>query len=855
MSQAEAKNTPLMEQYFSIKEQYPDMLLFFQVGDFYELFFDDAKRAAEFLAITLTKRGKNKGEDIPLCGIPVHALNHYLKKLINGGFTVALCNQLEKPQPGAVVKRGVTHLFTPGTLTDQQFLHEKSASYLLTCFPAADKWALVFTELLTAQVFATTIPAHNMITLEAELARFIPEEVVVLASQTTLVQYFKKQGYYVTALDGAQIVQQQAESWRQQQFSTKVQAALAAAPELVGAVTTLYAYLVKYQPGALPQVKNIQFYAYDDFLILDPATQKNLEILANQQDHGRSNSLLSVLDCARTAMGSRTIKKWLQRPLVDKHAIMQRQELVGQFVHAVGLQQELEGCLAQMPDLERIVGRIGLQRATLADYCALNKALALAQQLHAVLQVITVNELGQLLYEKIVFLPELQELLRASLNDDADNAYYIKPGFDLQLDYLRSLVTDSQQALIKLEQQEIERTGINSLKVRYNGISGYYIEITNTHAALVPADYQHVQTLVSRKRFVTKALQDLERDIMKAHQEINGLEQEVFDRIKQEVVTHLTVLRQLAYAIAYSDALFGFARAAYQNRYVAPSFNDSGLLAISEGRHPVVEQHVGRAFIPNDTMLDQQATMLLITGPNMGGKSTYLRQVPVLCIMAQCGSYVPAREATLPLLDRIFTRIGSGDNVAEGKSTFLVEMEEAALICTQATARSLVILDEVGRGTSTFDGMALAQAIVEHIVTQVRAKCLFATHYHELTQLAEANSHIKNYYMVCYKKGHVLHFTHRLEQGVAGQSFGLEVARLAQLPESIVNRAADRLLQLRSSQVAGGDLEQDISTRPSESAMHFAASSVYKQLLDLDVDLITPRQALDIVAHLKSLCE
>ncbi len=382
MSQQEVKNTPLMEQYFAIREQYPDMLLLFQVGDFYELFFEDAKKAAAFLAITLTKRGKNKGEDVPLCGIPVHALNHYLKKLINGGFSVALCNQLDKPQPGTVVKRGVTHIFTRGTLTDQQFLDEKSASYLLTCFPAVDRWALVFTELLTAQVFATTIPADSMVTLEAELARFFPDEVVLSAEHKQYAGFFKKQGYYVTVLDG-DVAHGTNEStqWVQQQFSAKVQASLQATPVLTHAVHTLYAYLAKYQAAALPNVKTIQFYAHDDFLMLDPATQRNLEIITNNQDDGRKNSLLSVLDCAKTAMGSRTIKKWLQRPLTAKQDILQRQDLVAGMVHGVSLQQELEHYLVQMPDLERVVGRISLQRATPSDYCALKKALLLVDAL------------------------------------------------------------------------------------------------------------------------------------------------------------------------------------------------------------------------------------------------------------------------------------------------------------------------------------------------------------------------------------------------------------------------------------------------------------------------------------------
>ncbi len=876
MEQAIEKHPPLMQQYFDIKAQHPNTLLLFQVGDFYELFFDDAKTAAAHLAIALTKRGKNKGEDIPLCGIPIHALNHYLTKLIKGGFRVALCDQLSKPQPGSVVERGVTRVFTPATLTDAALLDEKSASYLLSFFPGKNNHSLLFAELLTAQLFATIIPADSSRVIETELIRFFPDEIILphTYESTSFITYFKKLGYPALTVDiqanidivGPDI----ATAWITQQLNSTTQATLTKHPLIANNVQTFYWYLKKNNEKALDQFKSIHFYQSDDYLILDASTQKNLEIINNNQDGSTKNTLFTILDHAQTSMGSRTIKKWLQRPLVQQPIIEQRHEVVGTLASNVTALQELKPLLSNVADVERIIGRIALQRAHVHDYLALQNSLRVIPAIkHSIQQHIN-TKLGCLLHEKITDFTPLLSLLESSINNEPNTTHSIKQGFDHQLDTLRNLLANGQQEILKLEQQEIIRTGINSLKISYNQISGYYIEITNPNLDKVPTDYHHQQTLTNKRRFVTQELKDLEHNLFKAQNELEAVESAVFDRVKKEVEDYLPRLRTMAQSIAQLDALFGLATAAYEYRYIAPRFNNQHNIVINAGRHPVVEQSVGITFTPNNTELTDTASTWIITGPNMGGKSTYLRQIALICIMAQCGSFVPADMADLPILDRIFTRIGSGDNVAQGKSTFLVEMEETATICTQATKHSLVILDEVGRGTSTYDGMALAQAIIEYIHQHIGARCLFATHYHEITHLANKLSGITNYHAACKKVNDSMIFLHKIIPGVAEGSFGIDVAKLANVPSAIIQRA-NNILENFDTNFSEHSMQQTIYSALPHSLNNCNHEPIIQKLkqaiaqLELkngksqmiidritqaDPSNMTPKQALDLLWEL-----
>ncbi len=841
-----------MEQYFTVKDQYPNTLLFFQVGDFYELFFDDAKLASSFLAITLTKRGKNKGEDVPLCGIPVHTLNHYLTKLIKGGFRVAICDQLTKPIPGTVVQRGVTQVFTPGTLTDSALLDEKSASYLLSFHQHQDRWALIFSEVLTAQLFATTVPAGAHRAIESELIRFFPDEVLIpkTKQQLTLEHYFKQLGYNTTATPYDQD-KNTATSLIEKQFPSHVIKKLVEQPAIYASLDQLLAYFKKNQSSALEHFRSIHFYEPEDYLILDSSTQKNLDLVKNTNDGSNKHTLFAVMDCAKTPMASRTIKKWIQRPLVQKASIEQRLDLVAAIASNIMMFRQLEHLLSQLSDLERIIGRIALGRASLNDYLILKKSLIVVPAIKTILVENMSNTIAAALCEKMNDFNSLANLLESGINDDSTCPGTIKKGFDCELDRLRTLLTGSKQAIITLENQEISATGISSLKIGYTDISGYYIEVTTPNFAKIPERFEHKQTLVNRKRFITSELKALEADLFKAHNEISAIEAGILDRIKQDVKTYLHPLRQLAQSLAYLDGIFGLAFCAYHHNYKRPIFNNHQTITIKNGRHPIVERVIGSAFISNETTLNNEQSLLVITGPNMGGKSTYLRQVALICIMAQCGSFVPAEYAELSIFDRIFTRIGAGDNVAEGKSTFLVEMEEAATICTQATRKSLVILDEVGRGTSTFDGMAIAQAIVEYIAQNIGAHCLFATHYHELTLLSKSIPNIANYHADCKKANNAIIFLHKIIAGAAQGSFGVEVAKLANLPEAITLRATQLLQSMEQPTLTTQTHHNKEQLFLENEALQKKYTELVSQIDVIDFDTISPRQAFDLLWNIK----
>lgn len=867
MREKKDTHTPLMKQYHAIREKFPDTLLLFQVGDFYELFFEDAQKAAAFLGITLTARGKNKQDPIPLCGVPVHARDHYVNKLVKGGFTVAICDQLEAPKPGTVVKRGVTQVLTPGTLTDEKLLDEKSACYLFSFFPAADQWGLLFGELLTAQLFATVIPATAEKTLEAELARFFPDEILIPESVSTkhFQSYFKKQGYFTTLLPSNQKESEKKEMnrWLATQFRSPIIESVKQQEPLYWSLYYFYAYVRRNQQYALNQFKTLHLYKSDDFLLLDRATQRNLELVRNMHDGGRNNTLFTVIDGAQTAMGSRMIKKWILRPLVKKEVIIQRQETIAFFIANISHAQQLKTLFKQIGDIERVIGRIGLKRASLHDYQSLAIGLKAVPEIKQLLQ--EPNHLGLFIVmgAHIADFSWLTALLENAINTDSSKEWIIKKGFDEQLDNLRDLVLNSNKKIIELEQKEQKKTGIQSLKIRYNQVQGYFIEVTKANKHLVPAFYQRQQTLIGKERFITPELQQLQFEIERAKQEINVVEQAVFEKVKERVFSVIISLRKCAHTLAHLDALLGLSIIAYNNSYVCPQLNNDRIIIIQNGRHLVVEKTLAHNFITNDTLLNDKQSLWIITGPNMGGKSTYLRQVALICLLAHIGSFVPAEKANIAILDRLFTRIGAGDNLAEGKSTFLVEMEETATICTQATKNSLIILDEVGRGTSTFDGLAIAHAVVEYLYTVVQARCLFATHYHELTKLQQEFSGITSYYAASKKTADGIVFLYKIIKGVADGSFGIEVAKLAQLPLPIITRSHELVHKLVAlsqniNQSAPTFHEQLIE---ENSQLRVTVNQLEQQIKEgrglkkmlqaVDYDQLSPKQAFDLLWRLK----
>ena len=842
--------TPLIRQYLEIKQQYAETLVLFQVGDFYEIFFDDARIASAFLGIALTQRGMYKGEPIPLCGVPIHAVNHHLVKLVKGGFRIAICDQLTTPQPGKnLVDRGVTQVLTPGTLTDSSLLNDKDVAYCAAVCQLDGRYGIVAAELLTGHFFVTSVPVDQEALLFAELQRFLPAEVIVFFDKKgeQLAAKIQSHGYVVSR--HADITDNNVlEQWL---AGSAVAGLIARSPAAQQAVALVHSYFAKNQPESVDQEKQIAFYTADDYLLIDESSQRNLEITKNVREGTRTHTLLSVLDRAVTSMGSRTIKKWLTRPLVDRVRIEQRHKAVAYYVQHHAVREALHACLRDIGDLERIVGRIALGRAQFADYQMLARALG---ALPAVSKWAACEQV-QLLVRLCAMLEPLEDvrfMLERALNDDPHQDMRIKPGYDQELDRLRGTMQHSSQRLLEFERQEQMRTGIQSLKIRYNSVHGYSIEVTKTNVHLVPDTYIRTQTLANRERFTTPELQELERVLTRGNALIAEREDAIYADICQQVAQHVSPLKRIAYACAQIDALLGFAEAAYQEQYVCPTMHDSRDICITKGRHPVVAAQRGYEFIPNDTALCDDESLWIITGPNMGGKSTYLRQVALICLMAQAGAWVPAEAASLSVIDRIFTRIGAADNVAAGKSTFWVEMEETALICTQATRRSLVILDEVGRGTSTYDGLSIAWAVVEYLYTTLGVRCLFATHYHELSALADQHHGIVSYHAASKQTDNGIVLLHTIMRGSADSSFGLEVASSAGLPASIVDHARMLLQQLHVNQSS----EKSATKNYQPAAQIDSADNVdykrIKKLLDtIDPDNISPRQALDIIWQLK----
>lgn len=851
--------TPLLQQFFRIKEQHPNTILLFQVGDFYELFFEDAKEAAAFLGIALTKRGTHQGNPVPLCGVPMHTLDHYLVKLVKGGYRVAVCDQLEPAQAGRVVERGVTQVLTPGTLTDLKLLDDKSASYCASVMPMQEGIGCLFVELLTGQIFVCMLASNDTVQLEAELRRFSPDEVLLPTGKLgeQLDKIIRRQGYDTT------VHPQQSEcpdfvAW----FSdchVPARDILERSSPAMGALQLLHTYLDKNQAVALGQCKTVHCYSPDDFLMLDAGTQFNLELVRNTYDGSARYTLFWVLDQAVTPMGSRTIKKWLTRPLLNQNTINQRHDAVQVLFEDFGMREGLRRFLKECGDVERVIGRIALGRAQLHDYCALLGCIRVLPDIKHLLS----SSSGMLahLVQRLKGFDELGDLLESSFNEDSARVWKIKPGYSAELDAARHLTDKGSQAIAAFEKGEQGRTGINSLKVKHNKVHGYSIEITKANTHLVPDEYRKTQTLVNRERFTTQTLQDLAYDIAHAEAKALELEEEIYTMICAQVADYIAPLRKMAQAIAQCDVLCSFATVAHAKGYVRPEIHAGRDICIQNGKHPVVAC-LEDDFIPNNVTLTKDERTWIITGPNMGGKSTFLRQIALICIMAQSGSFVPATSAQLPILDRIFTRIGAADRVSQGKSTFLVEMEETALICNQATDKSLVILDEVGRGTSTHDGMAIAQAVLEYLHEKVQARALFATHYHELTAL-DATPGIVAYHTASKQSSQGIVLLHKIIKGTADSSFGIEVARRVQLPVSILQQA-EKLVTKSSSAVHTATevshgyahnlqqknvaLQQEIVEKDQKIK---TMKMVLQRLQKLDYNELSPKKAFDILWEVK----
>jgi DNA mismatch repair protein MutS len=892
--------TPLMQQYHTIKARYPHALLLFRLGDFYELFYEDAMIASRELQITLTSRNREKGQPIPMCGVPYHAAESYLARLIRAGFKIAICDQMEQPGPGKkLVRREVVRVITPGTATDLGVLDVRENNFLAAVapHPSGSPIGLAFVDLSTGEFQATEFSGpRSEEALRDELQLLRPRETLLPRPQ----QLFETAK--TSLLEGTGGIESRLEDWTfQGDYAERILREQFGVAELTGfglddhpqalsAAGAIIHYLrenaargdrsgdgreKREAPSveALGHLDRVRYYEHHDTLVLDPVSVRNLELLTPifSEESGRSSgptTLVAALDVTVTGMGARLLRSWVLRPLIDRDAIEARLAAVAHLVQQTVVRGEIRKELRGILDLERLTSRITLGLATPRELVALRKSLG---QLPVLKNFVTPPPVGgsdllRRLHEEIDELADVRDRLERAIADEppalATEPGIIRSGYHGELDELRNLSKDSKQIIAAMEERERKRTGIGSLKIRFNQVFGYYIEISKPNLHLAPADYERKQTLVNAERFTSPELKEYERKILAADERILEIERQLFIDVRASVAARAARLRRTASAVAQLDVLTAFAKLAADRGYTCPEFNSTGELLIIGGRHPVIEELLrqrGERFVPNDLCFEPgRQQLLLITGPNMGGKSTYLRQAALIILMAQIGSFVPARQAKLPITDRIFTRIGASDNLARGRSTFLVEMSEVAAILNYATPSSLVLLDEVGRGTATFDGLSIAWAVVEHLQKQTRARSLFATHYHELTELADLLSGVKNVHVSVKETPSEIIFLRRVEPGSADKSYGIEVARLAGLPRSVIERAREVLKRHEQSEhelsetlspgVAGeghaSNGHQQILFTPLDRA-------VLDKLRDADLDRLKPLDALILLAELK----
>jgi DNA mismatch repair protein MutS len=849
----DAASTPLMRQYHSIKQQVPNALLMFRLGDFYELFYEDAVTAARELEITLTARNKEKGQPIPMCGVPYHAADGYLARLIQKGYRVAVCDQMEEAGPGKkLVKREVTRVVTPGTAMEPSLLRSHENNYLAAVCRNGARAGLAHVDISTGEFRATELDAaevnaalENLNVREVLAAEAVPD---LRGFRTTLEDWIFSLDYADRAL---------REHFR---LLTLDGCGLGGRPLAVSAAGAILHYLRDTQKSALGHVDRPTFYDRSDAMILDAVTVRNLELLEPLfAGETRESTLIHVLDQTSTGMGGRMLRDRLLRPGLLLEEIEARLDAVQAALEATITRAETRKVLGNVLDLERLLAKLTLGTAGPRELLALGRSLALVPKLKeyaAGFDAARWRDIAGNLDE----IPDVRDRILNAIAEEppvnlADGGT-IRSGYHAGLDELRDLSRNSRQYIAQIELRERARTGIQSLKVRFNNVFGYYIEISKPNLHLAPSDYERKQTLVNAERFTTAELKELESKILDAEDKMLTLEREIFQELRLFAAEHAARIRQTAAAIAELDVVCALAQVAAENRYVRPSFTDSGEIRIVAGRHPVIEKLAEREalrFIPNDLYFDTESQFIaVITGPNMGGKSTYLRQAAAIVILAQMGCFVPADSAALSIVDRVFTRIGAADNLARGRSTFMVEMTETAVILNTATPRSLVVLDEIGRGTSTYDGLALAWAVVEHIHQRIRARTLFATHYHELTELADQLPGVVNLHVSVKEAGDQVIFLRKVEPGRADRSYGIEVARLAGLPISVVERAREILaLHEKSEHAVTEELTPRATGATQIQLFEPVNYQIAERIRNLKVDELRPIDALQLLSELQ----
>jgi DNA mismatch repair protein MutS len=856
----------MLRQYHAVKQEVPDALLFFRLGDFYELFFEDAVTASRELEITLTARHKDSDQPVPMCGVPYHAADGYIARLLKKGHKVAICDQMEPPQKGSkLVRREVTRIVTPGTVTDSSLLSPGENNYLLAVTESADSLGCAFLDLSTGEFRASQFSGEDRCSrLLLEIDHLSPREVIYPERIKGSLQQFN--GITKTILDdwvfdldyASRILRDQLRAATLEGFG------LADKTLATGASGALVHYVRQTQKTALEHVNTLSCQETASYLILDPSTIRNLELLESSAGEPR-DSLLGIINKTRTGMGARLLRGWMIRPSIDAADIEGRYDAVEELSRSTIVADEVSNSLEGIFDLERLLSRIAIGTASPRELVSLRSSVGKLPVVRAVLEKRKAPRFASL-RSRLDLLEDLHALLSKAISDNPPpvviDGGVIREGYHAELDELRNLSKNNKAYLALLESRERDRTGIASLKVRFNNVFGYYIEVSNANLHLVPKDYDRKQTLVNGERFSTPELKEYEGKILSAEERILEIEKQLFQEVRGQIAAEARRIRESASVIAELDVLATFAFIARHYGYVRPQIVDADELTIHKGRHPVIEalaeQHRADRFVPNDLYLnDSSDRILILTGPNMGGKSTFLRQSALLVILAQMGSFVPAKMMKFALVDRIFTRIGASDHLTRGRSTFMVEMTETAMILNSATSRSLIVLDEIGRGTATFDGLSIAWAVIEYIQTQVRAKTLFATHYHELTELADLLPGIRNYHVTVKETESRIIFLRTIEPGAADRSYGIEVARLAGIPLNVTQRAREILKKHEENE---HELSDNLTVRAKRKARIVVNqlplfTAMEEELRDslraIDIDNLTPVEALKQLADLR----
>lgn len=864
--------TPMLKQYFAIKEKYPESILFFRMGDFYEMFFEDAVRAAPVLEIALTSRSKHQGRDIPMCGVPYHAAETYINRLISRGLKVAVCDQVEDPrQAKGIVAREVTRVVTPGMVLSEELDDPKTARYLAAITASRKeglRFGLAALDVSTGDFFLTEVTGRQA--LSVELSRINPAEVLISQeNESDVTEAISELDLYATSFEAEAFELPRARSVLASRFGTHALTGFGVQDMPLGlaAAGAALLYAQESQGRDLTHVDRLRGYRLEDFMVLDETTKRNLELYYTLRDRSRTGSLIGLMDLTVTAMGGRKMKHWLGYPLVERQSIAERHDAVEALVLDGLGRSDLRDLLGGVHDLERLTGRISLNRAGPRDLAALKNSLLRVPQIKGLLLEQNngrLRDIGSRLDE----LTDAAALIESALVETPPlklkEGGLFRPGYDQELDEIMAVMAGGKAWIARLEKQERERTGISSLKIGFNRVFGYYIEVTRANLDLAPEEYIRKQTLAGAERFITPDLKEQEEKVLTAEERRAVLEQGLFDELRQKVAAFAPRLRETADFLAEADALAALAEVAVKHDYVRPQLLSEDRIEIEGGRHPVIERSLGReTFVPNDVVLDNESEqILIITGPNMSGKSTILRQTALIVLLCQMGSFVPAEKARLGLVDRIFTRVGASDDLTRGRSTFMVEMNETAQILNLATPRSLVILDEIGRGTSTFDGLSIAWAVAEylHDLQGQGVRTLFATHYHELIELTRTKARVRNYNVSVKEWNETIIFLRKLVPGGTSRSYGLAVAKLAGLPSAVLERAAEVLENLESGGLHVSGLPSPAPAKASAgrvsgqlSLFDHAPNGLAQELRRTDVDKMTPLEALNKLAELKRL--